>query len=215
MAKKTPQLNARGLYTVITPFSLPTGVVYTCKAIRSFRDIYELGEDVFTQYYDPVGLTQTEFNNDNLANANIITLMADSYNSTQVPSDKTIVYIPDTYIQNYPDQSIVPYSHIVLGLTMGPLPDGLDLSALKTQLGNVCSGVIGTTPVVVEHRAPSAGIVTATEHADLETARLGNVTIRDTDYASLAKAQQDNLLLQAQIATLIQILEDNSLWPPP
>lgn len=215
MSKKTPPLNAKGIYQLKTPWVISDEVIYTCKAIRSFRDIYELGEDVYTVYYEPKGISTTDFNNDVLANANIITLMADSYNQTEVGVGGSIIYVPDTYILGYPDQSNIPYSHVVLSLSFSAIPDGLDLSAVKTQMANVASDVIGLVPVVNEHRAATTGLVTPQEHADNETARLGAITLVDTDYARMKQLEEVNLLQQEQIASLIAYCEANSIWPPP
>lgn len=215
MAKKTPALHARGVYELKTPWVISQDVIYSCQAIRTFRDIYELGIDVFKTYYEPMGLDSSAFMADTLENANIITLIADNYTPSELDGGTGIIYVPDTYILKYPDQTNVPYSHTVLSISFGPLPDSLNLGAVKLQLANVASDTIGVVPTVNEHRAASTGVVTPTQYADNETARLGAIVIMESDYAKVKRLETENAKKDATIASLIAILEANSLWPPP
>lgn len=215
MPRLTPPLGSKGLYVLRAPWSVPADVIYVCQALRKLKDIFDLGEDPFALYYQPLGLLEADMLADMAAGAYIVTLSVDALDPTQVALNLSNVYVPDTYIEKYPEQNFVPYSHLVLSLSLGLLPDGLDLSSLKAQVANVCSDTIGVVPMVNEHVVPSSGGVTVTQHQAMETARLGLITIRDTDYARLQYQIANNVLLQAQIQTLIQILDDNGLWPPP
>lgn len=214
MPRLTPPLSSKGLYVLSPPFSVPANTIYTCQAIRSLRDIYEMGDDPFKLYYEPLGLTDVEFQADLAVDAKIVTLMVDALDASVTPLAASYVYVPDTYISKYPDQSFVPYSHTVLSLSLGLLPDGLDLTALKTQVANVCSDTIGVIPTVNEHIVPTSGGVTQSQHETMELARQGLITLRDSDYARLQAQIANNVLLQQQITTLIQILDDNGLLPP-
>lgn len=217
MAQKTPPLNARGVYQLQAPWSAPSQVIYTCKAIRSFEDIYDLGHDVYEEYYQPMGIDQATFAADAQNNPNIITLIADTTNASELFGGAAIIYVPDTYILAYPQMGDVAYMHMALGIDLGPLPDYLDLSFLKTQVANVVSDVIGVVApalVVKEFRIPSTGHVSAAARDVLEAARLGAITLRTTDHARIAQLEADKTALQAQITTLLSILGTSGLWPP-
>lgn len=214
MAKKTPPLGARGRYTVKSPWTTNPGKLYTCVAIRSFSDIYELGFDVYDTYYVPMGLTngtvsggQTfSFNAEKTIGANIITLRSDD-------NDDDFIYIPDTYILSYPDVGEVRYSHMVLSASLGALPDYLDLASVKDAVRNVIAQHYGVVPTVNEHRAPSVSNPTRLQHESLEAARIGAITLLETDHAKYLRLQGQNLLLQNQINALTAILQTNNLLP--
>lgn len=219
--KKTPPLLCRGRYSLTMPWSTGANVIYTCKAIRTFQDIYELGLDVYETYYKNAGFdNETDalaaFNADKAAGADIITLIADTSNPDDLAGSPFIIYVPDTYIAAYPDMSDVKYSRMVIGIDINPAPDFLDLSFLKDQLRNAVSDVIGiTNAVVTEHRTPSAGAVTPEQHEVAEAARQGAILLRETDHAKVIRLTAEKVQLNDQITTLIGILEANGLWPPP
>lgn len=214
MAKKTPPLLIRGRFTLKMPWVAVPTKLYTVIAIRQFKDIYDAGIDVYSQYYQPMGLTDGapygaetfSFQSEVSQLANIVTLYAD---------DGETIFVPDTWILKYPDSGDVKYSHVVLSLSAGAVPDYLDFSALKTMLANLVAQTTGVVVTVNEHRAPSTTQPTAAEHEVLEAARIGAITLLETDYARALRLQAVIDRQNQERATLIAILEDNSLWPPP
>lgn len=204
--KMTPTVGARGSYQLKTPFTLTDGKVYVCEAVRSFGDLYQKNIDVFTQYYEPRGLTREKFNQDKEANANIVTLVLDD------PSqNREVIYVPDTYILSFPSLGGVRYNRVVMSVDFSLLPESLDLSTVKERLGVVGSEVIGKVPDVNLHLAPYSGNITESEHEALEASRLDNITYQDTDHAKYLKERQKNQELYERIKTLEQILIDNGL----
>ncbi len=217
MPQLTPPMNARGTYQLTQPWIAPAQVIYTCKAIRSFTDIYDDGVDVYATYYQPVGLTQAQFQLDVVANANIITLIADSSDPNTLFGGSYIIYVPDTYILAYPSTSNVPYSRMALCVDLGPLPDYVDLTALQAQVTNTVSDTIGVVAPnlnIYTYKAPSTGTVTGTQNNVLEAARLAAVTNRTTDYALNKQLTTQIANLQQQISTLTNLLGSTGLWPP-
>lgn len=211
--KKTPPLLTKGRYTVSAPFTVSPTSIYTCVAIRSFADIYQLGFDVYETYYEPMGLvngtnmgTYTfDFNVERNKQPNIITLRSE---------DGTFLYIPDTYITSFPDMGDVLYNHIVLSVSLGALPDYLDLSSLKAGIQSLTAQHFGVASAVVsEHRSPSTNNPTRTQHETLEAARLGAITLLETDRAKALRLQNDVNLLNAKIAAMTAILDANGLLP--
>ena len=180
MAQKTPKLHDKGKFEVGLPFALVSGAVYECIAIRSFVDLQKEGIDVLAKYYTPHAIAEAIYNADRLAGANIITLAS--------PNQATI-YIPDTYITALPLYNTVAYSQVVLSVSLGAVPDALDLTFLIAQLSAVCSDVIGIEPTVNKHIAPSTGVITSAEHDVLETARIAAIANRTTDRAKVIAQQ--------------------------
>ena len=213
----TPPYGARGIYTLGGPWATqaPPQVVYTCIAIRSFEDIYNENLDVFGTYYQPMGLTQTAFTADTAANANIITLQADSKDPTQLFGGSSTIYVPDTYITSYPNQAVYTYQRIVLSADLGSLPDTLDCTELSNQVSTLCSNLIGVNAAVLINKAPTTNSVTATENAALEAARLGAITLNTSEHARLISAQNQIALLTAKLTAIMQAMAKSAVFPPP
>lgn len=211
--KKTPPLLTKGRYTVAAPFTVNPTSIYTCVAIRSFSDIYQLGYDVYKTYYEPMGLvngtvvgsTTFDFNVERNKQPNIITLRSE---------EGTFLYVPDTYITSFPDMGDILYNHMVLSVSLGALPDYLDLSSLKAAIQSIVAQHFGVaSSVVSEHRTPSTNNPTRTQHEVLETARLAAITLLETDHAKALRLQVQNTLLQNKINALTAILDNNGLLP--
>ena len=182
VSRITPTIGSKGRYTLSLPWTANAAKLYECEAIRSFDDIYELGVDVYQEYYVPMGLVDNTVVGGNLflfkeqrdAKVCIITLRS--------TDDGEYIYVPDSYISNSPVSSVKPYSHIVLSVDCGALPDSLDLSALKSDLSDLAKGYLGiTTPgnLVLENRAAATNQPTAIEGDALEAPTLGGRITHD------------------------------------
>lgn len=199
MAKLTPPLKTRGIYTLRAPFPDLSGQIYQCVAIRSFKDYLDLGESALELVYTPAGLSEVEFQADAAEGANIVTLA-----SATGPT----VLVPDTYITKYPDLEYVNYSTIIISASLGPLPDELSLELLQEQVGGVISDVIGVTPVVKIHTAGSTGVITLAEHELLEQARQAAVENRISDRARYLAERAKTELLEQKIRDLEEAIEN-------
>lgn len=200
--RRTPPLLARGIYQLKEPWNAPGSKVYICYAIRSFKDLYELGSDVYTEFYEPKGLSRSVFEEDRDQQAAIITLIAD---------DNSIIYVPDTYILSFPDMGEVVYQRVVVSVDFGILPDYLSFEHMLEELANTGSQVIGKLPETSLHVAKSSGAVTPDEHQTLESSRLANIEAQDTDRAKYLQQLRLNEDLIQRIRSLEQIVIDNGL----
>lgn len=198
MARNTPPLHAKGVYSLRTPWTTVGDAVYECIAVRSFADFVDRGEDVYQKFYVPKALDRSVYEADLAAGAHIVTLQSET---------SAVIFVPDTFIERSADLTGVKYKRIVLSVLMGPLPDDVDLTFLKTQLAAVVSDVTGVVGTVTEHVAPYAGIVTADQHATLEAARQAAITNRKIDRARVLE-QQGVITAQAQrIQALEQLIQ--------
>lgn len=204
--RRTPPLTARGIYQLKHPFdvSAPPSKIFICSAIRSFKDIYELGQDVYGDFYLPMGLTQATFQADEAEGAAIITLFSE---------DNDVVYVPDTYILAYPDMGVVDYQRTVLSLDLGTLPEYVSLDLLKQQLATQAKQTVGADVDVAIHAAPHSGAISPDQHQTLEAARLNNIEIQETDLSQYRAQLTMNADLVQRIQTLEQIILDNGLLP--
>lgn len=205
MLLNTPLLHAKGVYEVETPWEIPAGTIYECIAIRSFKDLEKLGEDVFDLYYNTHNLSTERYEQDKIRNANIITLAS--------PTHPTL-YLPDTFIVKFPDLSTVAYKLIVLSADLGPVPDTLDLTFLQDQINGLISDVTGADANVQIHAAPYTGAVTEAEHQALEAARNAAVLNRTTDYAQLLEARETVAKMRTQLESYELIWRAQGQLPP-
>lgn len=192
MARLTPPIGATGKYTLKTPFvTIPLGN-YSCKAIRTFDDIFKLNVDVFEQYYVPMGISAEDYELDRVAGACIITLISNNIGvelETDPAYQDSIIYVPDTYILKFPDGNAVPYSHIVLSLSLGALPDYLELTDVMADIADLASQKVGVVPAVKIHKALSTDIVSQEDSDIAEAGRQGAITNRETLFTNNIKLQ--------------------------
>lgn len=202
----TPAIRMRGRYTLKLPWVADPTKVYECEAIRSFDDLEKVGINVYETFYLPAGLQNGatyagvpfSFEAERQADINIVTLRS---------QNGDYLYVPDSYILSIPDMSGVQYSQMILSVNLGALPDYLDLAALKTDVGNRVTAMIGATATVLEHRSPSSNQPTAAQHDVLEAARAAAITTTKTDYVLLQEEIAKNALLAQKNAALIARLQ--------
>lgn len=203
---------ARGFYEVAAPFTLKPGMIYTNEAIRSFPDFLKMGIDPYTTFYTPVGLENGssvdgiifQYRDEVAVQANIITLLG---------SDGVPVYVPDTYILSYPNMPNQPYSTIILSMSIGPVPDTMNLNSLKASIANLVHQAVGVTTVVNENRAPTPDQPSNDEANSLESARTAAITLIETDLSQKLEQYAQANLSKGVSSTLTSILKDKGLLP--
>ncbi|ANH52247.1 hypothetical protein FDH97_gp149 [Erwinia phage vB_EamM_Deimos-Minion] len=198
----TPPILTKGLFKVATPYMgaanvtdfarVDPGVIYTVQAIRTFQELQALGVDILARVYTPVGLKQADMDADVLVAANIITLSA---------VGRTPIYIPSTYITQFPDDSAIQYQYIVMSMSLGAVPSVIIDQLQQTQdvIKAAISDLIGIEPTIAIAVAPSTNAVTAEQYRLAEQNRLNAIKRRTTEHAQLLEA--NNTI--AQLRTII------------
>jgi hypothetical protein len=194
MARITPPLRVKGVFSLRAPFVANPSTAYTVQAIRTFEEIRARNSDPMTLVYEPAGLTKEAYQSDMAAGAVIVTLMS----ATEKP-----IYVPDTYIESYPNMGNVEYSWLVCSMSLGALPDSFDTTLLESQIKSVVADFIGVAPTVNIGKAKLNEVVTSEQHAQLLAARKGAITNRKTDRARALEAEA----LVAKQLLRIQALE--------
>lgn len=199
----TPVLHAKGQYTLAAPWSTVEGRIYECIAIRAISDFVDRGQDVLAKVYAPKNLGQTELTADIERDAKIITLTSPGVDP---------IYVPDTYITAAPAMDGVPYSHVLLSVSLGAIPDGMALDHLNAQVAAAVEAAFGITPQVNVHVAASTGFVNQDQHNAWELARQAKITNSSTDRARLLEAQR---IIDAQSAENAALVEKIKQLSPP
>lgn len=197
--RNTPPLEAKGRFSLRAPFPDVGNKFIEVIAVRLFEDCEAQSEDIFVDYYEPMGLTAADYQSDLSAGAAIVTL---------ADSDGEIMYVPDTYIISYPNMGDIRYAHLVMSISLGPLPSTLDLTAIGTQVKALVQSTIGVDNEVRFHIAPTTDVVSPEQHEANEIARQQQITNRQTIEADNARLRQmlagKDQTIEAYKALLIQ-----------
>ena len=203
MVTRTPPLYATGIWRVSDPFVVETDTIYVCKAVRSLEDIEAHGTDAYATFYEPFGISREDYENDVLSVASIVTLMS---------STAATLFIPDTYIDSYPDTTTMPYSHVVLSVSLGAVPDTLSMADVKQKIEDTVLSSLGVNAVVREHASGvlSEGMDMVT-HQSLENQRMVRMENNQSSYAQLYAKDNENEALRQRIEALESILIDQGI----
>lgn len=159
-----PQVDTTGLFTLKSPFDklITPNVVYTCRAVRSINDYLALGESVFEKFYEPLKIELEIYQEDLENNTKIVSLQAGT---------GEWIYVPASFIEEPPNSNGVKYVPIVMGVSLGAIPDHFNLEPLINQFKEL---VLNTTGIDSEIKAvivSQPGYITHEEHERLEIAR--------------------------------------------
>lgn len=207
----TLSIHARGRFELLPPFNAKKDVIYEVTAIREFSDLYLQGIDVYTHYYEKLGIREGvdlngklfSFDDEVKNNPAIVTLEG---------TDRTVIYVPTTFIVKYPevDERLL-YSRMILSADLGILPDDVNLDTVSKEVEELVSKRVGKTAKVVLTKAISTTQPTIEDHIKLENTRKGNIKSMENNFSELEKYKKQNQQLQKQIETLTRILVENGL----
>lgn len=198
MARITPPMNAKGLFSLRLPFAASPTTVYRVSAIRNFEQMVSEGDDPVSLIYTPVGLDNAAYQADLAAGASVIVLMSDTLKP---------IYVPDTYIDSYPNMGVVPHSWVVASISLGILPDTYDLTRLMQAIKTAVSDDIGVEPTVNIAVAPTTDAITQEQYVQNLNARNAAIKNRSTVYAELLKARAENTNLKQSQNQLFDMIE--------
>lgn len=187
VTRKTPPIGAYGAYKLKQPWVTAVGQNYRCTALLRLEHFTKTDRNVFELIYAPMGLSQDVFTADQQADVIIVDLLATN-------GDR--IYVPDTYIDSYPDQSSIVYNYTVLSIDIGPQPSTIDLSTCLSDVKDVVSKYTGidskniTTDV---HTAISNTSMTQEQYIAARNAQinaLATIQTKDQQIAQLQKTIQ-------------------------
>jgi hypothetical protein len=194
----TPNIYSTGLWKVKNPYKINEQVVYTCSAIHSFESLRNNGVDPYQQFYKPFNIDYNKFKNDEFKKATIITLTS-KYAKT--------INVPDTYLENYPRDTRIPYSHMVISLSLGALPTQLPLNFLKEPLEYLIKQKIGINPTVKFHTTKIHNEpVTVEDHEIYERNRKKNIKDVETPDIIINSLKNENEKLKETIRVLEKLV---------
>lgn len=211
-SQMTPSIRTRGTWSVRQPFTINDRAIYTCVAVRTFKDFFADGADPMELVYSPVGIVEGQS-----IDGTVFSLKEEEIKGINIISiaDATgnVIHIPDNFILSYPNSSTVVYEHVILTCSLGPLPSGTDTSNAEAAVKDAVKNAFGITSTVKIARAPSLNAVTYEEHLMLERARTNAIKVDKTSDGKIKELEDKLNLANKTIATLKQLCVDNNLFP--
>jgi hypothetical protein len=198
MARVTPPIGSEGLFQLRLPFTVNPNLSYRVGGLEEFSELTGRGFDVFKEVYDKAGLTQQNYQDDLAAGAVLVTLT----NVSVKP-----VFVPDTYVDSYPNMGVVAHNWVVATASCGMLPATYDTTRLTQAIQQAVADDIGVSPTVTIAVAPTTDAVTQTQAAAASAARLAAIKNNSTPYAQILKLQEQVTTLQNAEATYIELIE--------
>jgi hypothetical protein len=212
MTNIIPPTNTIGVWKAKAPFSVKASMPYCLIAIRMFEDITKLGVDVYTTYYEPFikdgdqipGTSDTfSFKNEIDKGARILTIKSEA---------GEVLYIPSTFIAEFPDTDIVLYRPMIVSINLGLFKEEMDYSILLQDLEETCMANTGVDAVQTAiHAAPATEGLTTEEVAILETARQNKMANTETNIERIVRLEAENAQLRDTNAKALEVLRNNGL----
>lgn len=198
-----PTIGVTGVFQLTSPFDtlLVANASYTCLEVRQLEGIIASGNDPYQMYYVPQTVSQDQYNADLANGVCIITLQS---------SSGSVLYVPSSYIAAFPSTGGVPYTNLMMGVDLGPMPDYVDLSFLKQQIANLVKTTVGLTAVSITTVVCSPTVnLSAADHKTAEAARQANITNTTTPESQVIALTAQLQALQLQYANLESFLQAN------
>ncbi len=202
MAGFVPQIGAVGVYTLAAPYDsqLTPQVAYTCRSLRELSDIAAAGETIWERYYEPLGVSQEAYQQDLADNVCIVGLHAGT---------GEWVYVPSSFIVKAPDINGVLYSPVVLGVSLGAIPDTYQLDGLISRIESMVEATIGIKPTIKGMLISQPALISYEESERLEAVRQAAITDNESDYSKLQQALSALALTQSKLQQLEAWVKNN------
>lgn len=200
---KNINLHATGQWTVESPFVVNTEATYTAVALSTIAELQSLYGDVYALIYEPLGIPRVRYELDRINLVKLVTLVS-------VTQPEAIV--PDSFITTYPDFTAIPYTHVVLSISLGAIPDSFPLDELKSNVVELVFNTTGVDSVVKEHQSGNVTKwVDYSEHKVYESNRKVVMGANDGIYSKLKAKDLELANLRERNLLMEQLLKSNGL----
>ena len=196
----TPPIGAAGIFDLKDPFHASQSTVYKVEAHRTFTEMLSNNLDPVELVYNPVGLTEADFQLD-AGNPEILIVVLVSTTGDRV-------LVPNRYIVSYPNSAVIPHAWMVATISLGVLPLDFDFQRVKDAIAATVSDYIGVEPSVFIAAKRTHDVVTDQRALELEQMRQAAITYRSTERADKLQLEAENLKLKDQVSYLINLLEE-------
>lgn len=193
-----PYIGMTGLYALKAPYTslIDESIEYTCIAVNTISSMLSDGLNPLADIYLANGDTQGNYDLDEENNRTIITLQS---------GVGGVIVIPNSALMLLPNSDGINYTSVVLGVSLSVIPDTLDLTDLKQNIGDLVFNKLGVRNTVFSTVMGGSIVVNHTRHAAIEAARLSNIS-------SGSNALLNNIILQQTNADLVLKIQKLELF---
>lgn len=206
MAQLLPSINSTGYYEAEAPYSsqLVQGVVYTCKSLRTFADLSASGVDLWQDYYANLNISLERFTQDVAAGTTIVGLQAGT---------GEWIYVPSSFLSQIPSVDGYVYTTLVLGVSLGAVPDDFKFAPLITAMENLVITTLGITPQIKAITTGQPTVIPLEDHNKLTLARQTKISITETDYGRAERLANELTQANAKVAALEKYVRESLQGP--
>lgn len=191
----TPLIDSAGTFKLKAPFDklVTPNSIYTCRSIRSINDYLALGDNVFEKFYEPFNIDLEVYQNDIKDNVKIASLQA---------GIGEWIYVPCSFIEEAPSVNGIKYVPIILGISLGPIPDSMNLESIIEQFKEITLHTLGIESEVKAVLTDFPSLLTHEEHTRLSSIRNSKITSSGSGKFLIQQLQRENELKNSKIKEL-------------
>ena len=199
MAQLIPPFGSTGGYKAREPFNtvISDGVSYTCRSLREVNELVSHGVDIWAEYYEPYNIDPDIYSQDIVDNVTIVGLQSGL---------GQLYYIPASYLTQIPVTEGETYVTLMLGVSLGSIPDSFAVTPLIEALRSVVQANVGIDPQIKAVAVGQPTVVSLDKAERLEKARIQKITELETDYVKAKRLQAEVDKLKNQVAVLSKAL---------
>ena len=152
-----PTINTKGNFKFKPPYNVKEyeSEIFTVDAIRSIKDMIASGEDPYKGVYQPIGMSEADYNKDSENKVPIVVLKG---------SNNRFLYVPANRITTIPLVEGREYQQMALAVNMGYLPCDYDLTTLSNDIIETVYNITGIKSTVELVRTSGVLKVDYTKH---------------------------------------------------
>lgn len=192
-----PPLKCKGRFVLKAPFVADPSKVWTVISLRTFVELVNASVNIFKEYYEPMKLTQADYERDWREQATLVILYNELGGTISVPS---------SYIQSFPSTSSPNYANYVLSALLGPFREDYDFDFTTQKVKETLSDTLGYEPEVFIDAIGESSPMSVEDSEVLEANRQASINDRKTSYAENLELKEQVAELQEQIRSLQSVL---------
>lgn len=196
-----PTIGSKGYYDLKEPLHTliqPTEI-YTCKAIRHISDYISNNEDIKKDIYDEYRISNDSYNKDVSDDTIIVSLQSEQGHW---------LYVPSSYIKNYPISNGVEYKSVVVAVSLPYTPVKKDLSQFILDLKSFVKNKLGLLTDIKLLDTSKVFSVNKKTHESLENDRK-LLTTESTDLIRIGEQKKLTTDLKNKLAGLETFILNN------
>jgi hypothetical protein len=196
----TPTPGQTGQWKLKAPYDslMAPKTLYTCQSVQSINSYIASGESVYDRYYGPLDVSTDQYQQDVGDNVFIVGLQAGT---------GEWVYVPASFIEEAPNDNGVKYIPVVLGVSLGAVPDSVNLEPIIQQVKNLVEATFGITSEVKGVLVGSPKWMTNEEHDLMENVRKQKISTSSSPVIEANILREDNERLRRAMAEYEKIFK--------